>query len=121
MGALGNKVCLLFFFLGLHLQHMQVSRLGVESGLQLPAYTTDTATPGPSHSSRQCPIPNPLSEVRDQTRILIDTSQIHNPPNHDRNAQSPFDCKSLGAPVVHFAQCCWERKELTFRSEENEA
>ena len=33
-----------FFFLGPHLQHMEVSRLGVESELQLPAYTTATAT-----------------------------------------------------------------------------
>ena len=29
-------------FLGLHLQHMEVPRLGVESELQLPAYTTAT-------------------------------------------------------------------------------
>ena len=34
----------LFFFLGLHLRHMDVPRLGVESELQLPAYTTATAT-----------------------------------------------------------------------------
>ena len=32
-----------FCFLGLHLQHMDVSRLGVKSELQLPAYTTATA------------------------------------------------------------------------------
>ena len=30
------------FFLGLHLQHMEVPRLGVESELQLPAYATAT-------------------------------------------------------------------------------
>ena len=36
---------LLFFcFLGLHSQHMEVPRLGVELELQLPAYTTATAT-----------------------------------------------------------------------------
>ena len=29
------------------------------------------------HSSWQCQIPDPLSEARDQTRILMDTSQIH--------------------------------------------
>ena len=34
--------CLLF--LGLYLQHMAVPRLGFESKLQLPAYTTATAT-----------------------------------------------------------------------------
>ena len=34
-----------FFFLGPYLQHMEVPRLGVKSELQLPAYTTVTATP----------------------------------------------------------------------------
>ena len=32
-------------FLGPHLQHTEVPRLGVESELQLLAYTTATATP----------------------------------------------------------------------------
>ena len=36
----------LFFFLGCHPQHMEVPRLGVESELQLLAYTTATATAG---------------------------------------------------------------------------
>ena len=44
------KLTFLFFlsfficFLGLHLWHMEVPRLGVESELQLPAYTTATGT-----------------------------------------------------------------------------
>ena len=60
-----------FFFLGPHLQHMEVPRLGAKSELQLPAYTTTTATQDPSHifdlhhSSRQRWIPNPLKEDRD--------------------------------------------------------
>ena len=37
-----------FFFLGPHLWHMEVSRLGVESELQLLAYAPATATPDPS-------------------------------------------------------------------------
>ena len=38
-------VCIyLFIFLGLHPQHMEVPRLGVESELQLLSYTTATAT-----------------------------------------------------------------------------
>ena len=37
----------LFVFLGLHRQHMEVPRLGVELELQLPACTTATATPDP--------------------------------------------------------------------------
>ena len=37
------------FFLQLHLQHVEVPRLGVNMELQLPAYTTATATPDLSH------------------------------------------------------------------------
>ena len=51
---------------------MEVPRLGVESELQLPAYTTDTAMQDPSHifdlhhSSQQHWIPDPLREARDE-------------------------------------------------------
>ena len=54
----------LFCFLGLHLWHMEVPRLGVKSGLQLLAYTTARAMQDPSHvchlhhSSQQCQILN---------------------------------------------------------------
>ena len=54
---------------------MEVPRLGTELELQLPVYTTATATQDPS-CTRQCQILNPLSEVGDQTHILMDTSQI---------------------------------------------
>ena len=70
----------LFCFLGPHPQHMEVPKLGVRSELQLLAYAT--ATPEPSqvcnlhHSSWQRWIPDPLSKARDQTHILMDTSQI---------------------------------------------
>ena len=37
-----------FVFLVLYLQHMEVPRLGVESELQLLAYTTATATQDPT-------------------------------------------------------------------------
>ena len=62
---------------------MEVPRLGVESELQLPAYTTATATWDPScvcnlHLSlQQRRILNPLSEAREQSRVLMDSSQIH--------------------------------------------
>ena len=52
--------CFVFCSLEPHLRHMDVPRLAVESGLQLPAYTTAIATPDPNsvcdlyHSSRQC-------------------------------------------------------------------
>ena len=55
-------------FLGLHSQHVEVPRLGVQSELQLPAYATATATQDPRrhvcnlhHSSQQHQILNPLS------------------------------------------------------------
>ena len=38
------SLLLLFVFLGLHLEHVEVPRLGVELGLQLLAYTAATAT-----------------------------------------------------------------------------
>ena len=45
----GKKVILSFVFLGPHLQHIEVPRLGVELELQLLAYTTATAMSDPSH------------------------------------------------------------------------
>ena len=50
----------LFVFLGPHLQHMEVPRLGVQSELWPPAYTTAAATwdlsriCGLHHISQQC-------------------------------------------------------------------
>ena len=61
--------------LELHLQHMEVPRLGVELELYLPAYVT--AMQGLScvcdlhHSSQQCQILNPLSKARGQTHNLM--------------------------------------------------
>ena len=61
---------------------MEVPRLGVKSEVQLPAYTTATATPDLSrifdlrYNSQQRCIPNPLSKARDRTYVLTDTSQI---------------------------------------------
>ena len=69
-----------FWFLGPLLRHMEVLRLGVELELQLPAYAMATATPDLSHvfklhhRSWQCCTLNPLSEARDGTHILMDTS-----------------------------------------------
>ena len=82
----------LFCFLGPHPWHVEVPRLGVESELQLPAYTTATATPNPSHicnlhhSSWQCWIPNPLSKARHQTFVLMDTNRVCQPLIHYGNA-----------------------------------
>ena len=70
------------FFLWPQVQHTEAPRLGVQSELQLPAYTTATLTRDLSHicdlhhSSRQCQILNLLSRARDQTPILMDTSGV---------------------------------------------
>ena len=86
MNKLMTKYNTFFFFcflLGPHLWHMEVPRLEVELELQLPAYTTATAISDPNHicdlhcSAWQCWILNPLSEARNRTCVLMDTSQIH--------------------------------------------
>ena len=80
-----------FFFLGPHLQYMEVPRLGSKLELQLLTYTTATM-PHQScicdlhRSSWQCQILNPLSEARDQTCILTDTSRVHNLLCHKKNS-----------------------------------
>ena len=79
------------FILGLHLKHMEVPRLGIESQMKMPAYATATATPDPSHicdlycSLQQYQILNPLSEARDWTCILMDTSWVVKPKSHNGN------------------------------------
>ena len=71
-----------FFFFWLHLQPMEVSRLQVKSELLLPAYATATATQDPRHvcnlhhSSWQRQILNLLSQAKDRTHILMDTSRV---------------------------------------------
>ena len=61
---------------------MKIPKLGVESELQLPGYTTATAMQDLSHicdlhhNSWQHWILNPQSKARDQTRMLMDPSQI---------------------------------------------
>ena len=73
---------------------MEVSRLGVESDLQLSVYTAATATPDLRrvcdlhHRSWQCQILNPLSEARDRTRNLMVPSWIH------------FRCAMTATPIV---------------------
>ena len=90
----------LFCFLGPHPQHMEIPRLGVKSELQLLAYITATATWGQRgvcdlhYSPWQCWIPDPLSEARDGTLILMDTSQIH------------FCCTTMATPC-HFLNYCY--------------
>ena len=82
-----------FGFLGPQPQHMDVSRLEVQSELQMPAYTTATAMWDLScicdlhHSSWQHRILNPLREARDWTHDLLVPSQIC------------FCCITMGTPI----------------------
>ena len=75
---------------------METPRLGVESELQLPAYTTAVVMPDLSRfcnlhrSSWQRGILNPLSEARGQTRNLVVPSRIH------------FCCATTGTPLGLF-------------------
>ena len=61
---------------------MEVPRLGVESELHLRAYITAKAMQDLSsvcnlhHTSRQPRTLNLFSEARDQTHLLMDTSQV---------------------------------------------
>ena len=69
-------------FCATHLGHMEVPRLGVKLEPQLPAYATATAMWDPSHvcnlhhGSRQHQFFNSLIEAKDQTCVLMGTSQI---------------------------------------------
>ena len=65
---------ILFFYLGLNLQHNDTPRLVFELELQPLAYATATATL------------NPLSEARDQTCILTDTSRVCNLLSYHENS-----------------------------------
>ena len=81
-----------FSFLGLHLQHKEVPRLGVKLELQLPACATAIATQDPNHICDlccylwQCQVLNPVREAMDWTHILMDTSQVLKLLSHNVNS-----------------------------------
>ena len=97
-------------FLGPRPQHVEVPRLGVQSELQLPAYTTATATQNPSHicnlhhGSGQCQIFNPLTEARNQTRNLMVTSQIRFHCTTTGTLQGKIFKFPPGPPSCHWGQ-----------------
>ena len=93
-------------FLQLHLWHMEGPRLGAESELQPPAYTTAIATPDPirvynlHHNSQQFQILNPMGEARVWTHILMDSSHVH------------YQCATMGTPRKIFL------KNITYQNKE---
>ena len=89
-----------FLFLGLHLQHMEVPRLGVKLELQLLAYTTATAM---SNLSSICNLCCNLRQFwgnsgslthwmrpGNRTHILMDISWVLNPLSHSGNSSVDF-------------------------------
>ena len=98
---------------GLHLQHIEVSRLVVTSELQLPTTAIATAVLDLSCicdllccSLWQCRIHIPLSETRNWTYIFIDTSQVLNPLSHNATRS------------VWFAACFFSTSPLLADSED---
>ena len=87
-----------FVFLASYLQHMEIPRLRVKLVPQPLAYTTAIATPDLSPICDLCSclrqhwILNPLSETRNQTQILMDTSWVLKPLSHN---QELWDKESL--------------------------
>ena len=85
----------------LHLQHMEVPRLGIQMELQLLAYAVAAVTPDLSrtcdlhHTSWQHWILNPLSRARDRTCILMGTSQVH------------YRWATRGTPGAHNFKSAW--------------
>ena len=74
--------------LGQHPWHIEVPRLGGRTGGEAASLSHSNAgSHDLHHSSVQCRILNPLSKARDQTRILMDTSQALNSLSHNRNSQ----------------------------------
>ena len=103
----------LFSFQGHTFSIWKFPGLGVELELQLLTDATATATTDLSHICNldRSRILNPLSEVRDQTHILKDTSQVLNPRSHNGNSctgfsESDFHDWLLMALAFHTALCC---------------
>ena len=73
---------LFFFFSGLHLWHMEIPRLMVELGWQSHSHSNEGSEwhlwPIPQFIAKL--IPNPLSEARDWTHILMDNRFISSVP-----------------------------------------
>ena len=126
-------VCL---FLGPQVWPMDLPRLGVESELQLPAYTTAAATETPDqsrvcdlpHSSRQHQILNPQSQAWDWTGVLMDAGHLF-PLRHDWN--SPASCNSrflanpgalgLCSPEGKWGELAWSHVCRDFRLQSSDS
>ena len=101
-----------FFYLGWHLQHMEVPRLEVELELQRPACSTTTAMSvlscicNPCHSLQQCWILNPLSEARGWTCILQTLCLVLNSLNHNGNSRISMSFWWIGPFILYNVSSC---------------
>ena len=88
---------------------MEVLGLGAES--EVLAYTTATATWDPSHicnlrhSLWQLRTLNPVSEAKDQTCTLMDTSRVLNLLSHNGNSLFVFLMKLLNILKENMDEC----------------
>ena len=90
---------------------MEFPEVGVKLDLQLPAYTTATAT-AMLDLNRICNLPcglqqhqvlDPLSEARDWTCVLVDTSRVLNSLSHNENSRSQF--LIISSPSLFLCVC----------------
>ena len=97
----------IYLFLGQHLCHIKVPRLGVQSELQLMATAMQDLNWDLNHSSLQYRIPYPVSETRDQTHILMDPSQVY----HWATMETPRMWSVLMNAPLNLKKsvfcCCW--------------
>ena len=105
---------MLVSFLGFYLQHMQVPGLGVESELQLWAYTTVKEMTDLSHtcnlyhSSLQPWILNLLRKARDQTCIPTATSWVFSLLSHNGNCHvGVLKSAMVGVMYPLDVSTCW--------------
>ena len=88
--VLGAGLGFSFFFLGPHLWHVEVPRLRIKLEVQLLACAI--VTQDPNHiCNLRCSlwhhrILNPMSEAREETHVLMDTSWVLNPLSHNGNS-----------------------------------
>ena len=66
------------FFLGPHLQHMEVPRLGAKSERQQHQIQAESVTYTTAHGKHW--VLNPQSKAREGTHILVDTSWVPTEP-----------------------------------------
>ena len=86
-----RTIFFLIYFFQLHLQHMEVLRLGVNQSCscwpqpQQYQIQVESATYAAA-CSNECQVLNPLSEARDRTHILRTLCWVLNRLNHNRNS-----------------------------------